>query len=237
MARANLDAPSSDPQWLRDAAAVRRSLLARPATLSALKRRLKRPEDWVDEVVCWLRLQGALERAGNGLLRVVEGARLALPEAAPLEPWTTAEVRAFARKAARRYGPDPEPDLAKRRTWAVEPTWLRQGVRLYCGYQTHCPQGHPYEGDNLLRPDTYGRRGCRACLRAYRKKLYRKRQAAKGRVVGLPSQERTHCPKGHPYDGGNLLAHKTGGYTWRKCKACEREGDRRRRCNRRSVRS
>lgn len=32
--------------------------------------------------------------------------------------------------------------------------------------KTHCPQGHPYEGNNLhIRPD--GRRRCRACAREY----------------------------------------------------------------------
>ena len=34
---------------------------------------------------------------------------------------------------------------------------------------THCPQGHPYEGDNLIvRAD--GKRRCRACDRARRKR-------------------------------------------------------------------
>lgn len=30
--------------------------------------------------------------------------------------------------------------------------------------KTHCPQGHPLEGDNLLTADLKrGRRGCRTC--------------------------------------------------------------------------
>lgn len=38
-------------------------------------------------------------------------------------------------------------------------------VRLPRGERTHCPQGHPYSGDNLIQTNR-GRR-CRACQRAY----------------------------------------------------------------------
>lgn len=44
--------------------------------------------------------------------------------------------------------------------------------------RTHCPQGHPYEGDNLyVRPSNPHRRDCRECHRAFSRK-YRERQRA-----------------------------------------------------------
>jgi HNH endonuclease len=41
---------------------------------------------------------------------------------------------------------------------------------------THCPQGHPYEGDNL-RLTTKGHRVCKICMRAAFHKWYNKRKA------------------------------------------------------------
>lgn len=52
--------------------------------------------------------------------------------------------------------------------------------------KTHCPRGHPYEGDNLSINKHTGGRVCRAC--------YRQRLNAKYR-------KKTHCPQGHPYEG------------------------------------
>lgn len=51
---------------------------------------------------------------------------------------------------------------------AVEPYENFQRGRAYqvrTG-KTHCPQGHPYKGRNLIRK--YGRRYCRACIYARR---------------------------------------------------------------------
>ncbi len=51
------------------------------------------------------------------------------------------------------------------------------------------------------------------------------------RGIGLPAIEirQTHCPKGHPYNGDNLLTY----HGWRECKTCvytrNREAKRRRR--------
>lgn len=39
--------------------------------------------------------------------------------------------------------------------------------------RTHCPQGHPYEGDNIFVTKR-GSRQCRICMRAWRHKSYRK---------------------------------------------------------------
>ncbi len=41
--------------------------------------------------------------------------------------------------------------------------------------RTHCPQGHPYEGDNLFH-DKKGRRYCRACAREHSRASYRRRK-------------------------------------------------------------
>lgn len=74
--------------------------------------------------------------------------------------------------------------------------------RLWQLKVTHCPQGHPYEGDNLIeRPG--GARGCRTCVRANEKR----RRAA-----------RDTCKNGHPLSGDNVLICKNG---TRKCKTCD----------------
>lgn len=44
------------------------------------------------------------------------------------------------------------------------------------GERTHCPQGHPYSGDNLhIRPN--GNRHCRACHRERERRRYHERKA------------------------------------------------------------
>lgn len=41
------------------------------------------------------------------------------------------------------------------------------------------------------------------------------------------NQKKTHCPKGHPYSGGNLYTHKRrDGRTLRACRECNRERQR-----------
>jgi len=40
---------------------------------------------------------------------------------------------------------------------------------------------------------------------------------------------KTHCPKGHPYDEANTYINKSGGRECRECKACRRDGAKRRR--------
>lgn len=41
--------------------------------------------------------------------------------------------------------------------------------------KTHCPQGHPYAGANLYVNPTNGKRACRACDRAKKRRYYRER--------------------------------------------------------------
>lgn len=50
-------------------------------------------------------------------------------------------------------------------------------ARGFYGMATHCPEGHPYEGDNLYL-DPRGERQCRACRRAAMARFNQKRGRA-----------------------------------------------------------
>lgn len=52
-----------------------------------------------------------------------------------------------------------------------------KGDRLPQARRTHCPQGHPYSGDNLYIRNC-GRRMCRACNNARRKKAHQRAKSA-----------------------------------------------------------
>lgn len=95
--------------------------------------------------------------------------------------------------------------------------------------KTHCPRGHPYEGDNLyIRPSQPNHRICLTCLRQ------RSRERAKEKYVPLSPEARelanrnrgewqrskTHCPQGHPYQGDNVAYYPNG---HRRCRTCHRE--------------
>lgn len=102
----------------------------------------------------------------------------------------------------------------------VEPVTCKENVRrgkaseatkLRALTITHCPQGHPYAGNNLYSGPK-GRRGCRACRyvagREYRTRNY---------VPPAPRLLRTHCVHGHLVDGDNLYVAPDG---YRHCKVC-----------------
>jgi hypothetical protein len=61
----------------------------------------------------------------------------------------------------------------------LEPVTLREnllrgeGPSAKHAIKTHCPQGHPYSGDNLYIHPTKGMRFCRACGRERAAKKYR----------------------------------------------------------------
>lgn len=65
----------------------------------------------------------------------------------------------------------------------LEPVTHRENLRRGSGYaglnarKTHCPQGHPYAGDNLVR-DAQGRR-CRVCTNAKNRAAHHRRYAAR----------------------------------------------------------
>jgi hypothetical protein len=81
--------------------------------------------------------------------------------------------------------------------------------------KTHCDAGHELSGDNLRigaeGTVRAGRRDCRACAVT----------ASRRHRSGDPelSRPRTHCPKGHPYDGNEL----EGDASERRCATCRRE--------------
>lgn len=88
--------------------------------------------------------------------------------------------------------------------------------RGYWGSKTHCPQGHPYEGDNLILNS--GGRMCRTCVRSRKRADYR----AKNPEVKAQSA-RTHCPQQHPLAGDNLYTYPDGR---RGCRICKKEQSR-----------
>jgi hypothetical protein len=94
--------------------------------------------------------------------------------------------------------------------------------------KTHCPQGHPYAGDNLVVTKE-GSRQCRTCTRqrtrawqqTERARTYHRLYARQRyQRTGHASWERTHCPQGHPYAGDNLKVNAKG---HRLCRACHKQ--------------
>lgn len=84
---------------------------------------------------------------------------------------------------------------------------------------THCKYGHEFTEENTLRID--GRRHCRrcACVRAAKRRAAYNLANPPARIPG--NSKKTHCIKGHPYDGDNLrIASVTG---WRECRICRAE--------------
>lgn len=79
----------------------------------------------------------------------------------------------------------------------LEPVTCRENVNrspVHNGARTHCPQGHPYSGDNLR---IYrGARYCRACIRAdarARKQSRRNANVAAGLTTrGTPRVRQSH---------------------------------------------
>ena len=60
----------------------------------------------------------------------------------------------------------------------LEPVTNAENSRRVGGRKTHCPQGHPYSGENL-RLDKHGRPRCHACILASQRRSYYKRKALK----------------------------------------------------------
>ena len=65
----------------------------------------------------------------------------------------------------------------------LEPVTDRENKRRVAEQRTHCPQGHPYSGDNLVIERMFRRgrvslsRKCRTCVRATAKRGYHRRKA------------------------------------------------------------
>lgn len=97
--------------------------------------------------------------------------------------------------------------------------------------KTHCPQGHPYEGDNLTTL-TGGGRGCRTCQReTQRRNLKLRREendACRARGEEPPNRTlpRTHCAHGHEWIDENISIDPAGRAN---CRVCRREAKQQRR--------
>jgi len=129
--------------------------------------------------------------------------------------------------------------------WHLQPvTSPENTARGSQAAKTHCPQGHPYAGDNLYVTSD-GKRMCKECgrqrLRARRAvtkadpdlleqerargRRYQRaaRERRRGNALAVPNKDKTHCPRGHPYEGDNLLIRNGQ----RRCRECEREANHR----------
>lgn len=87
--------------------------------------------------------------------------------------------------------------------------------------KTHCSNGHPFSGDNLMV--VMGRyRACRQC--AYAKSNQRRRRLIEesGRSVQIPTKDRTHCPSGHEYNEKNTYVNALNRRVCRTCSAAKR---------------
>lgn len=77
---------------------------------------------------------------------------------------------------------------------------------------THCPNDHPYEG-NEMPANSRGYR-CRKC---YEASLARRRKRDGEKTTN--NVDKTHCPQNHPYDEKNTIIDSAGR---RRCKICRR---------------
>jgi hypothetical protein len=77
----------------------------------------------------------------------------------------------------------------RRRAKALEVLAIAREIGLRKGKRTHCPQGHPYEGANLIREPimragkSYVARRCRTCRRAKALGYHRHRKARESAVI------------------------------------------------------
>ena len=84
------------------------------------------------------------------------------------------------------------------------------------GERTHCPQGHLYDEENTgyaYKGTPKQFRYCRTCRQVQRLEYAIKQKG----YTPVPMGERTHCPKGHPYDDRNTYRDNTGR---RHCRTC-----------------
>lgn len=67
--------------------------------------------------------------------------------------------------------------------------------------KTECPRGHPFTPENIYGTET--RRACRTCVLARTAERDRRLSEERKAQPRAPHYRtlRTHCPRGHPYDG------------------------------------
>ena len=85
--------------------------------------------------------------------------------------------------------------------------------------KTHCPRGHPYVEDNLLKRSSRNSRECLTCIRDRVRAKYKPRPA------------KTECRNGHPHSEETTRYSANGK---RRCLVCAREQSRRARIKRKS---
>jgi HNH endonuclease len=88
--------------------------------------------------------------------------------------------------------------------------------------KTHCIHGHPFDEANTYLYDHGQRRACKTC------KDLRRTKSPWGpgkypNSIGMLNAQKTHCPKGHPYDETNTIFHAGS----RMCRVCDNERKRR----------
>lgn len=132
--------------------------------------------------------------------------------------------------------------------WHLQIVTRRGNILLGNGFaaensrKAHCPNGHAYDEANTLITSA-GWRACRTCIYeknnryqateeflAKRRAAYEPKSGVRGK--GAYQKERTHCPKGHRYEGDNLALEnrkKPGGGVQqiRRCRTCIRAKARR----------
>jgi hypothetical protein len=81
---------------------------------------------------------------------------------------------------------------------------------------TECAYGHPFDTENTYWYPN-GDRGCRACIRRWRKEQGDKNRTGAGK--GGHQRAKTHCPQGHEYTPENTYVQPGGG---RQCRICIR---------------
>lgn len=114
----------------------------------------------------------------------------------------------------------------------VEPvTYEENASRSVYTRKTHCPQGHPYAGENLGR-NKVGGRFCRTCGRARARERHHNPPTLPTRVIKNPRPRLANCRRGHPFDEANTAVLPTGE---RRCRACSRDRSRRARQAKRQV--
>ncbi len=95
----------------------------------------------------------------------------------------------------------------------------RLHIELRRAASSHCPQGHPWAGNEGFQTDRdgYANRYCKECKRI------KAREWRAEKYVPHPKPAPTHCPQGHEYTPENTkLSVRANGGTKRYCRECNR---------------
>lgn len=194
--------------------------MGEPVSVEAVRQRAEAPDPKVDlQTGCWL-WQGTIATNGYGRdglayahRRYYEALVGPIPHGLQIDHLCHNEDRTCLGGVACRHRRCVNPAHLEAVTQAEN---LHRGPRMAEQMaRTHCPQGHPYTGDNL-HVRSNGARQCRACAC---EAVARRRGKTDYPGRGLANGRKTHCPYGHPYDEANTYTDRKGG---RNCRACQR---------------